>query len=91
MDSKLIILNLTLLERVGRLATIVQLIKILSRRTVQIKRSVYSRYDADRGIRTPLLPRKCFVDCLLNIGGVIQISKRFLNNAFSSDGIFDRK
>ena len=66
MDGEIIIPDLSLLQGIGRVTAVVQLVEILAGRRIEIERAVLPLHDLDIGIGTPVFTRELLADGLLD-------------------------
>ena len=67
MDGEIIVPDLSLLQGIGRVTAVVQLVEILAGRRIEIERAVLPLHDLDIGIGTPVFTRELLADGLLEI------------------------
>ena len=66
MDGEIIVPDLSLLQGIGRVTAVVQLVEILAGRRIEIERAVLPLHDLDIGIGTPVFTRELLADGLLD-------------------------
>ena len=66
MDGEIIVPDLSLLQGIGRVTAVVQLVEILAGRRIEIERAVLPLHDLDIGIGTPVFIRELLADGLLD-------------------------
>ena len=68
MDGEIVIPDLSLLQGIGRVTVVVQLVEILTGRRVEVERAVLSLHDLDISISAPGFTRELLADGILDLG-----------------------
>ena len=68
MDGEIVIPDLSLLQGIGRVTVVAQLVEILTGRRVEVERAVLSMHDLDISIIAPGFTRELLADGILDLG-----------------------
>ena len=68
MDGEIVIPDLSLLQGIGRVTVVAQLVEILTGRRVEVERAVLSLHDLDISISAPGFTRELLADGILDLG-----------------------